>query len=117
MHAGTVPVLQRCHSAAVFAEHACPRQPAASALTSSSTSALFQAGKQIRAALQPVLGASLHAGGERGDAGQRGAAAQGQRLRWTAQDGEYKLLLLGYHLELLFGSQNGFIRDVLVLAQ
>lgn len=93
MHAGTAPVVWMCHTAALFAEGACSRQPAAPALASSSTSALFQAGQQIRATLQPVHGAAVHAGGERDDAGQRGAAPQGQRLRWTTQNGEHKLLL------------------------
>lgn len=107
MYSGTAPVLQGCDSAAVFAERARLRQPAAPALTSSSTSALYQAGQQIRAALQPVHGAALHTGGERGGAGQRGAAASGQRLRWTAQDGENKRMVLKNHLDLLF-------RDVLL---
>lgn len=99
MHSGTAPVLQGCDSAAVFAERAGPRQPAAPAITSSSTSSLFQAGQQTRATLQPVHGAALHTGGEWGGPGQRGAAAPGQRLCWKAEDGEHKLFLLWYRCD------------------
>lgn len=88
MHAGTAEVLPGQRVAAVSAPSAGFRESPAPALDPAPSPAPHTPVPQVRPPVRPVRRPALHAGGERGQSGARGAAAARERVRWTAQDGE-----------------------------
>lgn len=89
MHAGTT---ERCRVCSMSAMSATCGEYTAPALFSAPSPALHAASGPVRLSLRSVHGSSLHAGGERGESGERGSAAARPGVRRETQDGEHRLV-------------------------